>query len=74
MEEIEARLRDQPEQTAWELTVGLTWSRPWDEIPEFMQRAANGETLAHLVVLERHDHVRRSAGSPVRWTLGSAAT
>ena len=24
------------------------WSRPWDEIPNFMQRTANGETLAHL--------------------------
>jgi hypothetical protein len=38
-----------------------------------MQRAANGETLAHLVVLERHDHVRRNPGSPVRWSLGDAA-
>jgi hypothetical protein len=74
MEEIEAALRERPGQTAWELTVGLTWSRPWDEIPGFMQRAANGETLAHLVVLERHDHVRRGRGSPVRWSLGDAAT
>ena len=73
MEEIEAALRATPEQTAWELTVNLTWSRPWDQIPGFMQRAANGETLAHLVVLERHDHVRRGEGSPVRWSLGDAA-
>jgi glyoxylase-like metal-dependent hydrolase (beta-lactamase superfamily II) len=73
MEEIEAHLRERPGQTAWELTVDLTWSRPWDEIPGFMQRAANGETLAHLVVLERHDHVRRNPGSPVRWSLGDAA-
>jgi hypothetical protein len=73
MEEIEAHLREKPGQTAWELTVDLTWSRPWDDIPGFMQRAANGETLAHLVVLERHDHVRRNPGSPVRWSLGDAA-
>jgi glyoxylase-like metal-dependent hydrolase (beta-lactamase superfamily II) len=72
-EEIEAALDRRPDQTAWELTVGLHWSRPWEEIPHFMQRAAMGETLAHLVVLERHDHVRREGTAPIRFHLGPAA-
>ena len=40
--------------TAWEITLRLHWSRPWDEIESFMQRQANGETLAHCVLLELH--------------------
>ncbi len=53
--------------TSWDLTLSLEWSRPITEIPVYMQRAANGETLAHLVLLERQGKVRREAGRPARF-------
>jgi len=69
--EIEHLLAEHPGSTAWELSVRLTWSRPWEQIPTFMQRAAVGETLAHLVLLELHHHVRRerSGDQPSRFSL-----
>lgn len=71
LSEIEGLLAAQPGLTAWELSVRLRWSRPWDEIQDFMQRAAVGETLAHLVLLEIHDHVRREGKLPARFYLVS---
>lgn len=65
--EIERVLAANPGATAWDLTVRLTWSRPWEEIPPFMQRAANGETLAHLLVLELQGRVRREGSAPIRF-------
>jgi glyoxylase-like metal-dependent hydrolase (beta-lactamase superfamily II) len=67
--EIEGLLADGPDATAWELSLSLRWSRPWDEIEEFMQRAAVGETLAHLVRLERTGRVTRTPGPPARFRL-----
>jgi len=67
--EIEAALADSPGTSAWDLTLALHWSRPWDEIPSFMQRAANGETLAHLVLLESRGRVSREPGVPARFYL-----
>jgi hypothetical protein len=32
-----------------------------------MQRSANGETLAHCVLLELHDRVQRQGSEPVRF-------
>jgi glyoxylase-like metal-dependent hydrolase (beta-lactamase superfamily II) len=60
-------LRARPGISAWELTLSLEWSRPWEEIPSFMQRAANGETLAHLVLLELQGRVRREVDVPARF-------
>jgi glyoxylase-like metal-dependent hydrolase (beta-lactamase superfamily II) len=62
--EIESLLTERPGMTAWEMAVNLKWSRPWDEIPQFMQRAAVGETLAHLVLLDIHKRVRREGDRP----------
>ena len=42
---------------------------PWHEIADFMQRAAVGETLAHIVLLENHGRVRREGGAPTRYYL-----
>lgn len=67
--EIEAVISGRPGTTAWELTTSLEWSRPWDSVPAFMRRAANGETLAHLVLLERRSRVRREPGTPARFYL-----
>ncbi len=66
---IEAVLATRPGISVWELTLSLTWSRPWDQIPVYMQRAANGETLAHLVLLERRGRVRREVDVPARFYL-----
>jgi len=67
--EIEGLLAAAPGRSAWELTLALTWSRPFDEIPPFMQRAANGETLAHLVLLEVRGRARREGDRPARFFL-----
>ncbi|MGH9083405.1 MAG: MBL fold metallo-hydrolase [Acidimicrobiales bacterium] len=66
---IEDTLAKRPGTSAWDLTLALPWSRPWDEIPVFMQRAANGETLAHLVLLERRGRVQRQGGVPALFYL-----
>jgi glyoxylase-like metal-dependent hydrolase (beta-lactamase superfamily II) len=65
--EIIDTLRKKPGISAWDLTLSLEWSRPWDEIPSYMQRAANGETLAHLVLLERRGDVHREVDVPARF-------
>jgi glyoxylase-like metal-dependent hydrolase (beta-lactamase superfamily II) len=64
LDEIEHVLTEHPGSTAWEITLRLHWSRPWDEIQPFMQRQANGETLAHCVLLELHHRVRRQGKEP----------
>ncbi len=69
LDEIEAVLRVHPGSTAWDITLRLHWSRPWDQIESFMQRSANGETLAHCVLLELHDRVRREGSEPSRFFL-----
>ena len=65
--DIERLLRERPGLTAWEMAVNLTWSRPWNEIPEFMQRAAVSETLAHIVLLEIHERVRKEGDRPAHF-------
>jgi glyoxylase-like metal-dependent hydrolase (beta-lactamase superfamily II) len=67
LDETEAELRASPGLTCWEATMRLSWSRDWAHIKGFMRRAAVGETLAHLVLLESTGRVRRQAGEPVRW-------
>ncbi|HVC15339.1 MAG TPA: MBL fold metallo-hydrolase [Acidimicrobiales bacterium] len=69
-----AALAARPGSTVWELTTSLEWSRPWTEVPPFMRRAANGETLAHLVLLERRGRVRRAPGVPARFFLSDSAS
>ncbi|WP_157250700.1 MBL fold metallo-hydrolase [Nonomuraea typhae] len=53
--------------SCWAVATRLTWSRPWETIPAFMRRAANNETLAHLVWLEARGRVRRVAGEVDLW-------
>jgi glyoxylase-like metal-dependent hydrolase (beta-lactamase superfamily II) len=52
LDEIEGIIAAHPGSTAWDITLRLHWSRPWDEIETFMQRQANGETVAHCLLLE----------------------
>jgi glyoxylase-like metal-dependent hydrolase (beta-lactamase superfamily II) len=67
LDEIEQILTEHPGSTAWQITLKLRWSRPWDEILTFMQRQANGETLAHCVLLELQQRVRREGSEPARF-------
>jgi glyoxylase-like metal-dependent hydrolase (beta-lactamase superfamily II) len=64
LEEIMEVIAAHPGSSAWEITLRLHWSRPWDDIQLFMQRQANGETLAHCVLLELHGRVQRNGRSP----------
>ncbi|GIH96069.1 MBL fold metallo-hydrolase [Planobispora siamensis] len=65
--EIETAVRAADGITCWDTATRLTWSRPWETIPSFMRRAANNETLAHLVWLEARDRLRRIPGEPDLW-------
>ena len=67
--EIRAALREVPGLTAWDVAMELTWSRTWDDLPFWARRAALGEALAHLIVLENRGDVRRTPGVPQRWEL-----
>jgi hypothetical protein len=69
LSEIEGILEKHPGISCWDTTLALTWSRPWEGIQDYMQRAANGETLAHLVLLERWGRVRREVAVPARFYL-----
>ena len=66
--ETERLVRETPGITCWEAAQRLRWSRDWSEVTGFMRRAAVGETLAHLVLLESRGRVRREGSDPVRWT------
>jgi glyoxylase-like metal-dependent hydrolase (beta-lactamase superfamily II) len=59
--------------TCWELTTRLTWSRPLDTTSPWLQRAASGETLAHLVLLEGDGRVVRTPGRPATFAATDAA-
>jgi glyoxylase-like metal-dependent hydrolase (beta-lactamase superfamily II) len=71
--EILAYLGQHPGATAWEVATALPWSRPWDQIGDWMRRAALGETMAHLLVLETRGRLRREGRAPERWEVLPAA-
>jgi glyoxylase-like metal-dependent hydrolase (beta-lactamase superfamily II) len=64
---VQRSVAGDPGTTCWEITRRLPWSRTWDQIRGHMRRAAVGETLAHLVLLEARGSVRREPGRPWRW-------
>ena len=65
-------LEKSPGISCWDITLALSWSRPWDDIHDYMQRAANGETLAHLVLLEQRGRVTRESAVPLASTCPSS--
>ncbi len=67
-----AVLKDGPH-TAWEIAAHMKWSRPWDDIAGFMRRAAVGETVSHLRVLEIDGVVTVEDGEPALWSLADQA-
>lgn len=68
-----AALVDDGASTVWEVATRLRWSRPLDHFPAFLQRAALGETDAHLSRLAAQGRVSRRPGTPSRWS-GSGAS
>jgi len=58
---------DRAPTTCWDVAVNLPWSRPWDQVVGFLRRAAVGETLAHLTLLESQGKVERQSGVLTRW-------
>ncbi|TKK88667.1 MBL fold metallo-hydrolase [Herbidospora galbida] len=56
--EIERVVSGEPGLTCWQIATRLTWSRPWESIQGFQLRAANNETLAHLIYLEAKGRLR----------------
>jgi len=65
--EVAGILAGQPGLTCWEVAQQMTWSRPWSQIAPFMRRAANGEALAHLVMLDHRGQAWGAGISPRRW-------
>ncbi len=66
--ELLAVLRAKP-LTVWEVTQALTWALPFSAFSDFMKRAAVGESLAHLVFLEKQGRVQRQSAIPEVWSL-----
>ena len=67
LDETYAAISGAPGLTCWETTLRLRWSRDWSQIVGYMRRAAVGETLAHLVLLESSGRGRRDDARPVHW-------
>jgi glyoxylase-like metal-dependent hydrolase (beta-lactamase superfamily II) len=67
LDETYAAISGAPGLTCWETTLRLRWSRDWSQIVGYMRRAAVGETLAHLVLLETSGRVRRDHDRPAHW-------
>ncbi|MDZ4266435.1 MAG: MBL fold metallo-hydrolase [Mycobacterium sp.] len=65
--EIERAVADCPGATCWQITTRLGWSRPWAQVPNFMRRAANGETLAHLALLAAEHRVEPMRDTVTTW-------
>jgi glyoxylase-like metal-dependent hydrolase (beta-lactamase superfamily II) len=59
--EVIAILSDGPH-TAWDIAAHMKWSRSWDDIAGFMRRAAVGEAVSHLRVLELDGRIRVEEG------------
>ena len=71
--EVLAILREGP-RTAWYVAQHMKWSRPWDDIAGFMRRAAVGEAVSHLRVLEIDGLIQVEDGEPALWSLTEHAT
>ncbi len=74
LDETYAAVCATPGLTCWDATLQLRWSRDWSQIVGYMRRAAIGETLAHLVLLESSGRVRRDDARPIHWYPAAAGS
>jgi glyoxylase-like metal-dependent hydrolase (beta-lactamase superfamily II) len=56
----------------WDLASGMTWNRPWDEIPPMMRRVAMSEARAHVRHLVHRGQVERVPAEGTVYRLSSA--
>lgn len=71
LDEVLTLLRGGGEMTSWALARELRWSRSWEDMTPYARRSANGETLAHLVLMERQGRVTGAMGSTVTWAVST---
>lgn len=62
-------VRDQPGVTTWEISQRLTWTRPWTTFRFPERRAALGEAVSHVELLQQRGVVRTDPGETNRWHL-----
>jgi len=61
LEAIERFVESAPASSVWQIAQALPWSRPWAALPHHVRRSAVGETLAHIVLLELRERLRRDS-------------
>ncbi|MCL5947902.1 MAG: MBL fold metallo-hydrolase [Actinobacteria bacterium] len=67
LKEVQETISIMPGSTVWEVTNHLHWAHPLDDLPLYMRRAAVGEAMAHIVVLETRKEIARRGGQPLRF-------
>ena len=58
--------------TVREVAEAMEWTRPWSDLRLLDRQLAFGETLAHLVALERGGRVERVSERPLRWATATS--
>lgn len=67
--EVAALLSSSPI-TLWDLTAGLTWRHPWEDMAQQARRMAAAEAAAHIRTLETRAVARREGtDDPLRYVL-----
>ncbi|MGX4694426.1 MBL fold metallo-hydrolase [Streptomyces sp. JNUCC 63] len=61
-------------ETAWDIAVRMTWSRPWHALDDFALGAAVGEAFAHLRALARRGLVDEKPGNNWHWRIRTRHT
>lgn len=57
--------------TLWEVTAGMRWRAPWEDMPVQARQMAAGEAAAHLRALEQRGRARRHGTTrPLRFVRG----
>ncbi|MHB8263937.1 MAG: MBL fold metallo-hydrolase [Acidimicrobiales bacterium] len=67
LKEVKWVIGAMPGSTAWDVTHRLHWAHPLNELPLYMRRAAVGEAMAHIVVLETRREITRRGSQPLRF-------
>lgn len=62
-------LRDQPGLSAWEISKNLSWSRDWSTFRFPERRAALGEAVSHVELLQQRGVVTADPGETSLWRL-----
>jgi len=62
-------VRDEPGVTTWQISQRLSWARPWESFRFPERRAALGEAVSHVELLQQRGVVRSDPGPTNRWYL-----